>query len=151
MLAGIMSYPRFAACFACGLFFAALAPAQPPAQTPPPVVIYTEATADKLPAPKRRIRPDFPSSVRKGDAPAEITFRYIVTPQGKAIDVTVVKFSDSDMVEPGFNALEKAVFTPGEKAGKPVSVRLETTFYFPEPKPQKPVKESKPPAPPAKK
>jgi hypothetical protein len=138
-----MNLHRFAAGFACGLLSAAFTQAQTPPPAPPPVTIYTEATADKMPEPKRRIRPDFPSSVRKGDAPAEITFRYIVTPQGKAIDVTVVKFSHSDMVEPGFEALEKATFTPGEKAGKPVSVRVETTFHSPEPKAPKPVKEPK--------
>ena len=112
------------------------------AQAPAPAETVYELTAvDKAPAPKRRIRPDFPSSLKKRDTPGEITLRFVVTAEGRATDISIVKFNDADMVEPAYIAYEEARFEPGEKDGKPVSTRMEVTEIFPEPKAPKKKKE----------
>jgi hypothetical protein len=136
-----MKFLRLPLCLLSGFFLAATAQSQTSPPAPPAAQIYTETTVDKAPTPKRRIRPDFPSSLKKRDTPGEITLRYVVTPEGKVTEITVVKFNDADMVEPCYIAFEEALFTPGEKAGKPVSVRMETTILFPEPKAPKKKKE----------
>lgn len=105
--------------------------------------IYDLTVVDKAPAAKRRIKPDYPSSIKRRDTPAEITIRFIVTTEGKVADISVVKFNDSDMVEPVYAAYENAKFEPGEKAGKPVNTRMEVTEIYPEPKPPKKEKEKK--------
>jgi outer membrane biosynthesis protein TonB len=142
-----MNYSRFSvfallASFAFGsAAYAQPAPAAPSA--PAAAAIYDEKSVDKAPVLKRRLKPDFPSSLKKRDTPAEITLSYVVTAQGKISDVTVVKFNDSEMVSPALAALDEAEFQPAEKAGKPVSVRMETTMLFPEPKAPKPPKKNK--------
>jgi len=96
--------------------------------------IYDVRAVDQAPEPKKRIKPSYPSELRKRATPADITLRFVVTAQGKVTDITVVKFSDSDMVEPVFSAYENARFNPGLKGGKPVSTRMEVTEIYPEPK-----------------
>jgi outer membrane biosynthesis protein TonB len=142
-----MNYPRFSVfalltSFAFGsAAYAQPAPAAPAA--PAAATIYDEKSVDKAPVLKRRLKPDFPSSLKKRDTPAEITLSYVVTAQGKVSDITVVKFNDADMVEPAYAELQGAEFQPAEKAGKPVSVRMATTMIFPEPKAPKPPKKKK--------
>ncbi|WP_175414809.1 energy transducer TonB [Nibricoccus aquaticus] len=113
-------------------------PAQTPAET-----VYDLTVVDKAPAPKKRIKPDYPSSLKKRDTPAEITLRFIVTAEGTVTDINIVKFNDPDMVDPVYAAYEAAKFEPGQKAGKPVNTRMEITALFPEPKPAKKEKEKK--------
>jgi outer membrane biosynthesis protein TonB len=99
--------------------------------------VYDAVVVDKAPVPKKRIRPDYPSSIKKRDTPAEITLRFIVTTEGKVTEISVVKFNDPDMVEPVYAAYEEANFEPGEKDGKAVNTRVEVTRIYPEPKPEK--------------
>lgn len=143
-----MNYSRFPlfallASFAFGpLAYAQPAPVAPPAK-PAVATIYDEKSVDKAPVLKRRLKPDFPSSLKKRETPAEITLSYVVTAQGKVSDITVVKFNEADMVSPALAALDEAQFEPAEKSGKPVSMRMEMTFLFPEPKAPKPPKKKK--------
>ncbi len=113
-------------------------PGQPPAAT-----VYDLTVVDKAPTPKKRIKPDYPSSLKKRATPAEITIRFIVTTEGQVTDINIVKFNDPDMVDPVYVAYEEARFEPGQKAGKPVNTRVEITEIFPEPKPAKKEKEKK--------
>lgn len=104
---------------------------------------YDLTVVDKAPEPKRRIKPDYPSSLKKRDTPAEITLRFIVTTEGTVTDINIVKFNDPDMVDPVYAAYESAKFEPGQKGGKPVNTRMEVTAIYPEPKPPKKEKEKK--------
>lgn len=106
------------------------------AQTTPPAgqAAFEVSALDKAPVPKRRIRPDFPASLKKRETPAEITLRFIVTADGRVENITVVRFDEADMVEPAYIAYEKARFDPGEKDGQAVATRMEVTEVFPEPK-----------------
>jgi outer membrane biosynthesis protein TonB len=127
-----MKTSRFWIISVLGLAFVSSAlslPAQSTSET-----IYDLTVVDKAPEPKRRIKPDFPSSLKKRDTPAEITLRFVVTKEGLVTDINIVKFNDADMVDPAYVAYENAKFTPGEKGGKPVNTRMEVTEIFPEPK-----------------
>jgi hypothetical protein len=135
---GLMQHARLQmiTLLAC-VFFTADRPlfAQPSGDT-----IYDLSVVDKAPEPKRRIKPSYPSSLKRRDTPAEITLRFIVTTDGKVVEINVVKFNDPDMVEPVYAAYENAKFSPGERDGKPVNTRMEVTEIFPEPKPPKKAK-----------
>jgi TonB family protein len=108
--------------------------------------IYDVSVVDKAPATKKRLKPDYPSSIKRRDTPAEITIRFVVTTEGKVTEINIVKFNDPDMVDPVYAAYEKAKFEPGEKSGRPVNTRMEVTEIFPEPKPPKKEKEKKKPS-----
>jgi TonB family protein len=115
--------------------------AQPAPSAPNPV--YDLSVVDKAPTPKRRIKPDFPSSLKRRETPGEITLRFVVTSEGAVTEISIVKFNEPDMVEPAYAAYEKAKFEPGEKDGRPVHTRMEVTEIFPEPKaPKKEKKKS---------
>ncbi|MGC4071913.1 MAG: TonB family protein [Nibricoccus sp.] len=113
-------------------------PAQSSSET-----VYDLTVVDKAPAPKKRIKPDYPSSIKRRDTPGEITIRFVVTSEGKVTEINIVKFNDPDMVDPVYTAYEKAKFEPGEKKGQPVNTRMEVTEIYPEPKPPKKEKEKK--------
>lgn len=81
--------------------------------------------SDPHPLPKKTIRIRYPSSVRKHGG--EVTLKFLVTKAGRVENITVVKFSDPDMIEPVYSAYEKAVFTPGLKNGAPVDTWLTVT------------------------
>jgi|GEM_PF-2105564 Gram-negative bacterial tonB protein. len=116
------------------LFTSGNTPVSAQTNAPAGQAAYELSAVDKAPVPKRRIRPDFPNSLRKRDTPAEITLRFIVTAEGRVENITIVRFDDPDMVEPAYIAYEKARFEPGEKDGQPVATRMEVTEIFPEPK-----------------
>ena len=129
-----------------GLCCAIVSPVRLPAQPAPsaPNAVYDLSVVDKAPTPKRRIKPDFPSSLKRRETPGEITLRFVVTPEGTVTDISIVKFNDAEMVEPAYAAYEKAKFEPGEKDGRAVHTRMEVTEIFPEPKaPKKEKKKSK--------
>lgn len=126
---------------ALALALFASAPALPAQSTDE--AVYDLTAVDKAPEPKRRIKPDYPPSLKKRDTPAEITLRFVVTPEGRVTDINIVKFNDADMVDPVYAAYEQARFEPGQKAGKPVATRMEITVLYPEPKPPKKEKEKK--------
>jgi TonB family protein len=139
-----MNFSRISAFALLAVLVAGSTYAQPAAPAAPAAAtIYEEKSVDKAPVLKRRLKLDFPASLKKRDTPGEITLSYVVTEQGKVSDVTVVKFNDSEMVGPALAALDDAQFQPAEKAGKPVSVRTQTTILFPEPKAPKPPKKKK--------
>jgi hypothetical protein len=58
---------------------------------------------------------------------SEITLRFVVTAIGKVSQLTVVKFSDPDLIDPAYSAYEAAEFSPGIKAGKPVDTWMQIT------------------------
>ena len=96
--------------------------------------VYDVSAVDQPPELKKRIKPSYSSALRKRATPAEITLRFVVTTEGKVTEINVVRFTDSDMVDPVFAAYEEARYTPGVKNGKPVNTRMEVTELCPEPK-----------------
>jgi hypothetical protein len=80
--------------------------------------VYESNQVDPKPVLQKAIRIRLPFSVRKRGG--EITLRFRVTKEGKVDDITVVKFSDSDLIDPVYSAYEKATYLPGLKNGVPV-------------------------------
>ena len=80
---------------------------------------------DIPPTPLKPIVIHLPRSLRKEHA--EVKLRFIVTKEGKVSDLTVVKFSDSEMIDPVYGAYASAVYSPGAKDGKSVDVWVDVT------------------------
>lgn len=95
------------------------------AQSPPPSrVVYAEAEVDKQPSPRKRIRIRWPAGVQKGDS---ITLRFIVTSDGRPEEVTVVRFTNPDMVGAAAEAYQEAGYSPAIKGGRKVDAWLTIT------------------------
>ncbi len=85
---------------------------------------------DQAPTPKKPLKPDYPSSLRKKNPPPTINLRLDISADGKVKNLTIVKFSDVDMVDPIYAVYETAVFNPALKDGKPVACRMEMTITY---------------------
>ncbi len=88
------------------------------------------AQVDKLPTPKKISKPDYPSSLKKKNPPPTITIRLEINKDGKVGSLTVVRFTDVDMVDPVYAAYETATFNPAIKDGQPVACRWETVITY---------------------
>lgn len=86
---------------------------------------YEITQVDPQPVLQKAVRVRLPSAVRKRGG--EITLRFLVTKEGKVENISVVKFSDSDLVDPVYSAYEKAVYSPGLKDGNPVDTWVTIT------------------------
>lgn len=103
----------------------AVSAAELSAESAPSGAAYDASAVDVPPSPKGVIRVHFPRSARR--AHGEIHLKFLVTASGKVSRLTVVKFTDPDMIDPAYRAYEKAEFTPGLKNGKPVDTWLTVT------------------------
>lgn len=98
-----------------------------PAQTSPTEssTAYQSSEVTPRPQPKKPVNVRYPSSVRKKGG--TLTLRFLVTKKGTVTRITVVKFTDPDMIDPAYSAYESAAFSPGMKNGEAVDTWVEIT------------------------
>ena len=87
--------------------------------------VFESAQVDRPPQPRREIHIRYPRELRKERA--EVKLRFIVRATGKVESLTVVKFSNVDMIELAYRGYEDADYSPGLKNGKPVDTWVEVT------------------------
>jgi outer membrane biosynthesis protein TonB len=87
--------------------------------------VYSLKEVERAPVPTQEIHIRFPRALRREHA--EITLRFVVTTEGKVANLTVVKFSDPDMIDAAYGAYDSAEFSPALKGGKPVDATMEVT------------------------
>ena len=102
-----------------------------PMSAEPPADVHAERDVNPKPELKKPVKIRFPSSLRKKITTGEIVIQFTVTKTGTVSDLTVVKFSDPDMVEPVIAAYETAQYNPGLLKGTPVDVRMDVTIPYP--------------------
>lgn len=86
---------------------------------------YEITQVDSPPVLKKAVHLRLPFGVRRRGG--EITLRFLVTKEGTVQSITVVKFSDADLVEPVYSAYENARYSPGIKNGVPVDTWVTVT------------------------
>jgi TonB family protein len=99
------------------------APAKPAGKpaAPPPVAAY-EAT--KLPLPQGRCFGTYTDEAKAAGIEGTVVLDLTVDESGHARDVTVVKGLEHGLSAAALAAMKGCQFTPGEKDGKPVAVRI---------------------------
>ena len=102
-----------------------------PVLAEPPADVHTEQEVNPKPELKKPIKIKFPSALRKKITTGEIVIQFIVTKTGTVSDLSVVRFSDPDMVAPVITAYETAQYNPGLLKGEPVNVRMDITVPYP--------------------
>lgn len=86
---------------------------------------YESDKVDQAPVLKKAVRLRFSSAAKRQGA--EITLRFLVKTDGTVDRITVVKFTDAEMIDPVYSAYEKALFEPGQIKGVPVGTWLTVT------------------------
>lgn len=100
------------------------APTGPAVQVKPasaPVAAY-EVT--KMPLPQGRCSGKYTEEARTAAIEGTVVLDLIVDEQGRARDIKVVQGLEHGLTEAAIKALQGCSFTPGEKDGHPVSVRV---------------------------
>jgi outer membrane biosynthesis protein TonB len=85
----------------------------------------SSAAVDVQPRLKKPVKVRFPRSVRRNGG--EISLKFRVTREGQVSDITVIKFTDADMIEPAYTAYAGASYFPGMKKGEPVDAWVEVS------------------------
>ena len=86
-----------------------------------PVAAY-EVT--KMPLPQGRCSGKYTDDARAAATEGTVVLDLIVDEQGRARDIKVVQGLDHGLTEAAIAALKDCSFTPGEKDGHPVPVRV---------------------------
>jgi len=92
-----------------------------PKPLPPPVAAF-EAT--KLPLPQGRCFGKYTDEARAAGLEGTVVLDLTVDETGRAREITVVQGLGQGLSEAAKRALQECHFTPGEKDGKPVAVRI---------------------------
>lgn len=128
----------FVVLLACTLVFAACQskPAASPSvlaePPPPPTGILSAAEVDK--APRLREfpppRPDYPVDMRRENLSGTATIRFIVTHDGRVIDVTVIQATHPSFGDAASRAVAKWKYDPAIKDGQPIACYLSVPVVF---------------------
>ena len=87
--------------------------------------IYQSTEVQKEPVPKHEMRIRYSRALRKEHD--EVTLRFVVTAAGKVDQITIVKFTDPEIIDPTLMAYQSAEYVPAMKDGKPVAAWVEVT------------------------
>jgi TonB family protein len=131
----------------------ASAPDAPPAPQAPPVRTTGSETAYRIgdgvsaPVPTYKVEPEYTTEAHAAHVEGTTLLSMVVSPEGTATDVKIVKSLDKGLDENAVEAVRQWKFKPGLKAGKPVPViaKVEINFRLLEKPPEPPAA----PAPPA--
>lgn len=115
----------------------------PPPQPQPPAVATPAAPApsqarvavDKPPAPRRRIKPEYPKGARQRGEEGNVTLELDVSADGTVDDVRVVASCGfAELEQAAIHAVKHARFTPARRgsAAVPATARLTLTFRLKE-------------------
>ena len=78
----------------------------------------------KMPIPRGRCSGKYTEEARGAALEGTVVLDLIVDERGRARDITVVEGLPHGLTQAAIVALERCTFTPGEKAGMPVPVRV---------------------------
>lgn len=85
---------------------------------------YKEEEVDTPPR-QKEIRVHYSRSARREHA--QVTLRFVVTKDGKVDQLTIVKFTDPEIVDEAYEGYSSAEFFPGIKDGRAVDTWIEVT------------------------
>lgn len=103
-------------------------------QTDPPDGIYHVGDGVTQPNLIHKVEPEYSEQARSAMVQGTVVFEIVVDTNGKAKDIVVLSPLGFGLDERAQEAIEKWIFKPAEKKGKPVPVRarVEVNFRFPE-------------------
>jgi protein TonB len=118
----------FASVIACLFVGNALSAQQPPDGTSD--VVYEIGNGVTAPKPISTPDAEYTDRARKKKINGTVIVTMIVTPEGKARDVKVIKSLDKELDKQAIAAVSKWTFEPATKDGNPVAVHLKAEVSF---------------------
>lgn len=102
--------------------------ASDPSQIKPfvPVPVYDLTT---LPLFKKRVKPDYPESLKKDDRQGEVVLAVDIDEHGIVKNIRVIRSSHPLFAQAAVEALKKSTFTPATRNGMPVPTVLDDVVY----------------------
>ena len=98
---------------------------------PPPTGILSSRQVDKPPQPLRDLPPPrYPANLRRNNISGQAVVRFIVTHDGRVIDVTVIEATHPQFGDAAAAAVEKWKFAPAIKDGQPIACLLTVPIVF---------------------
>ena len=91
---------------------------------------YLPSDTVSKPVVKKMVQPQYTSEAMKRRIVGEVTLQLDVRPDGTVGTVALVKSLFQDLDEEAVKAAKQWQFAPGEKDGKPVTVRTEAVVVF---------------------
>lgn len=85
---------------------------------------------DEPPRPKRQVAPNYPYNMRMAGLEGRVTLEFIVSPEGRVVDVFVLRSNNPWFERPALDAVMKWTFSPGRKSGRPVFTRCQIDIPF---------------------
>lgn len=92
--------------------------------------IFEIGDLDQKPRARRQMPPVFPPNALRMGLNGRVLLEFIITTEGRVINVKVVSSSDPIFETYAIDAVRKWVFTPGEKDGKKVNTRTRVPIPF---------------------
>ncbi|HEY3353082.1 MAG TPA: TonB family protein [Polyangia bacterium] len=99
-------------------------PAPAPAKVRPLAAPVQAYEVTKMPLPKGRCAGEYTDAARQAGLEGTVILDLVVGPDGAPRDITVVQGLDHGLTEAALAALKRCRFTPGERNGEPVPVRV---------------------------
>lgn len=92
--------------------------------------VFDMKQLDKQPVSTRRVQPKYPVELRATGISGEALLSFTVGDQGRVQDIKIERATNGAFGEASRAALNQWEFTPGEKDGKTVKVRIQVPFVF---------------------
>ena len=107
-------------------------PPRPAIVPPPPTGILGISDVDQPPRPigNPPPPPKYPAELRRNNISGQAVVRFIVTHDGRAIDITVMKATHPRFGDAAAAAVEKWKFAPAIKDGQPIACLLTVPIVF---------------------
>jgi RNA polymerase sigma factor (sigma-70 family) len=101
-----------------------------PRPAPPSQPVLALAEVDVRPTAVKRVNPVYPVDLRRTGEDGQAVVRYVVQADGRVANVEVVKATHPAFGEAALEALQKWAFTPAQKTGANVNVKVTMPFNF---------------------
>ena len=99
---------------------------KPLARSVVPVPVFELST---MPAFRKRVKPDYPESLKNEEREGEAVLSACIDEQGRVTDVTVIRATHPKFAQAAVAALKRSRFTPATRNGSAVATVLEDLVY----------------------
>jgi TonB family protein len=101
------------------------------ALVPLPTVILNLSEVDQPPHTRGQLaRPQYPFNLRRAGISGDALVRFIVTADGRVVDVTAIRATHPSFGAAAAEAVSKWRYQPALKDGQPVACRLQVPIFF---------------------
>lgn len=92
--------------------------------------IFDLRDVDKQPRPLFQVTPNYPYALKQAKIDGWVQLEWVIDAEGRVLRPTVVKSSNREFNQPAIESIMRSKWSPAEKNGKPVAVRVTQRMDF---------------------